>query len=157
VRRVDRPLLVLLPEPLEAFAHRGLVDELLATGLAVAADPPRAGYRRQARIPDAFSVGVAHKQARRLRKRLRDEPRVVVIFDPAQYQLARGLLQLVPGCELWYEHTAPIEAGDLRRAELHGMAAERARLRFVASDRDAIDAALQRLVATKPSGTDPAT
>ena len=150
-------MLLLLPEPLERFAHRSLAEALLATGLAVAADPPRASYRRQARLPDAVGVAVAHKQARRLRKRLRDEPRVIVIFDPAQYPLARGLLQLLPGCELWYEYSAPIAAGDARTAELHGMAAERARLRFLAAERDVIEAALQRLVATNESGTDPAT
>ncbi len=148
---------MLLPEPLERFVHRPLADELLATGLAVVADPPKTSYRRQARLPDAISVGVAHKQARRLRKRLREDPRVLVIFDPAQYPLARGLLQLLPHCELWYEHSAPIAPGDARTAELHGMAAERAKVRFLASERDVLEAALQRLLATNESGTEPAT
>ncbi len=142
---MSRPLLVLLPEPLERFAHRTLAEELLAAEVAVVADPPRTSYRRQARLPDAIGVSVAHKQARRLRKRLRDAPRVVVIFEPAQYPLARGLLQIFPACELWYEHTAAID--DARTAELHGMAAERARLRFAATDRDTLETALQRVVA----------
>ena len=141
---VARPVLLLLPEPLERFAHRGLAEELLAAEVAVVAEPPKTSYRRQARLPDAIGVSVAHKQARRLRKRLRDEPRAVVIFEPAQYPLARGLLAIFPGCELWYEHTAPVE--DPRSAELHGMAAERARLRFTATDREALEAALQRVV-----------
>lgn len=142
---MDRRLLLLLPEQLERFPHRPLVEALLATGDALAVDPPRTSYRRLARVPDAVGVSIAHKQARRLLKRLRETPRAVAIFDPAQYPLARGLLMLLPGCELWYEHTAPIAAGDTRASELHALAAERAHLRFTAADPVPLRDALARL------------
>jgi hypothetical protein len=140
-----RRLLLLLPEKLEQFAHRELVEELLATGTAVVVDPPRTSYRRIARIPDAMGVTIAHKQARRLRKQLREEPRAIAIFDPAQYPLARGLLMLMPNCELWYEHSAPMPPGDTRLSELHALAAERARVRFTSEDREPLREALARL------------
>ena len=97
---MDRRVVLLLPDKLERFAHRALVEQLLATGMAVAVDPPATSYRRIARIPDAVSVTVSLKQAKRLRKRLPQDPSAVAIFDPAQYPLARGLLTLVSGCEL---------------------------------------------------------
>ena len=135
-------MLLLLPEPLERFAHRALVEELLATGLAVAADPPRVSYRRQASFADA----VAHRQAKRLRKQLRDEPRVVVIFAASQYPLARWLLQLLPDGELWLEHSAaPV---DEREAALHRMAEARARVRFLVSERGVLEDALQRVTSS---------
>jgi hypothetical protein len=138
-------VLLLLPEKLEYFALRELAEELLATGRAVAVDPPRTSYRRIARIPDAVSVGISHKQARRLRKRLRQDPRAITIFDPAQYPLARALLQLLPECELWYEHSATVPPDDARLVELHSLAAERARVRFTSADREPLQQALARL------------
>lgn len=142
--RVDRPVLVLLPEPLERFVHRGLVEELLATGLTVVADPPRVPYRRQA----AFADAVARRQARRLRKRLRGDPRAVLIFTAAQYPLAHWLLELLDDGELWLEHSAA-PVGELEE-RLHRRAAARARLLFVAADRDALENALHRV--TDPAG-----
>jgi hypothetical protein len=142
---VERALLLLLPEKLERFAHRGLVEDLVGAGVALAADPPPTSYRRIARIPDALSVTVSLKQARRLRKRLPHDPRAIAIFDPAQYPLARGLLTLVPSCELWYEHSAELPGGDPRLTELHALAAERARVRFTAADPQPLHDALARL------------
>lgn len=89
---MGRLVLVLLPEPLERFGRRALVEELLATGAAVAADPPRVSYRRQVALPQR----VALRQARRLRKQLRDEPEVVVIFAVEQRPLAVALALLMP-------------------------------------------------------------
>ena len=145
MERVDRSLVLLLPEKLERFAHRELVEDLLATGTAVAVDPPAASYRRIARIPDAIGVSVAHKQARRLRKRLPHDPSAIAIFDPAQYPLARGLMTLLPDCELWYEHSAELPPHDQRLSELHALAAERARVRFTAADPQPLRDALARL------------
>lgn len=141
----ERVVAVLLPEKLEGFRHRALVEQLLATEMAVAVDPPALSYRRIARIPDALGVSVSLKQARRLRKRLPTAPRAVVIFDPAQYPLARGLLAVLHDAELWYEHTADLPPGDPRLSELHALAAERARVRFTAADTNPVEAALQRL------------
>lgn len=141
----ERSVVLLLPERLEGFRHRGLVEQLLATGMAVAVDPPPLAYRRIARIPDALSVTMSLKQARRLRKRLPALPRAVVIFEPAQYPLARGLLSLVAESELWYEHSADVPSGEPRLSELHALAAERARVRFTVADTEPLEAALQRL------------
>jgi hypothetical protein len=145
VDAVERRLLLLLPDKLERFAHRPLVEDLLARGVAVAVDPPATPYRRIARIPDAISVTVSLKQARRLRKRLPHDPSAITIFDPAQYPLARGLLALLPECELWYEHSAELPRGDRRLSELHALAAERARVRFTAVDPQPLHEALGRL------------
>ena len=135
------PLLVLLlSERLEAFEHRALAEDLLEADGVIAVDPPRTSYRSLARIPDAFGVSIAAKQARRLRRRLRGEPRAIVIFHPAQYPLARALLTQLPECELWYgrvsrpEADAPEGAVRDRLHELHVMAAERAALTFVFDD-----------------------
>jgi hypothetical protein len=142
---VDRRLLLLLPEKLERFAHRALVEDLLATGRALAVDPPPTSYRRIARIPDAIGVTVSLKQARRLRKRLPNDPTAIAIFDPAQYPLARGLLALIPDCQLFYELSAELPRGDRRLTELHALAAERARVRFTAADPQPLRDALAQL------------
>ena len=125
-----RLLVLLLPDPLEAFERRALAEELLRAPGVVAVDPPRTSYRRLALIPDAVGVSVATKQAKRLRRRLPGRPAAVAIFDPAQYPLARGLV-VQAGAELWYGPTAPT-SGDAapRLEELHLMARERAALVF---------------------------
>ncbi len=132
------PLVVLLlPERLEAFEPRALTDDLLQATGVVAVDPPRTSYRALARIPDAFGVSIAYKQARRLLRHLRGEPRAVAIFHPGQYPLARGLLAQLPECELWYgrvsrpEATVPEGPARRRLEELHALASKRANLTFV--------------------------
>jgi hypothetical protein len=142
---VQRRLLLLLPEKLERFALRPLAEELLATGTAIVVDPPAASYRRIARIPDAIGVGIAHKQAKRLRRRLDSEPHAIAIFEPAQYLLARGLLMLLPDCQLWYEHSAIVPRDDPRTAELHALAAERATVHFTGDDLAPLREALAKL------------
>ncbi len=124
-----RLLVLLLPDPLEAFERRALAEELLRAPGVVAVDPPRTSYRRLARIPDAVGVSVATKQAKRLRRRLPGTPAAVAIFDPAQYPLARGLV-VQAGAELWYGPTAAPAGAEPRLEELHVMASERAALVF---------------------------
>lgn len=136
----DRPLLVLLlPERLEDFALRELAEDLLAADAVVAVDPPRTSYAALARIPDALGVTIAHRQARRLRRRLPGTPAAVAIFHPGQYPLARGLIGQLPACELWYGRIDRPEVGApprlrARLEELHVMAAGRAALTFVTTD-----------------------
>lgn len=140
-RADDKPLMVLLlPDRLEHFAARPLADDLLEADGVVAVDPPRTSYRALARIPDAFGVSIASKQARRLRRRLPGRPAGLTIFHPGQYPLARALLTQLPDCELWYGRVSRPEGTDhdgaarRRLAELHVMAAERAALTFVTDD-----------------------
>jgi hypothetical protein len=140
-RNAESPLVVLLlPERLEAFEARVLAEDLLQAHAVVAVDPPRTSYRALARIPDAFGVSIASKQARRLRRHLPGVPRAIAIFHPAQYPLARGLLAQVPACELWYgrvsrpEAELPEGAARRRLQELHVLAVERSALTFVTTD-----------------------
>jgi hypothetical protein len=55
---------------------------------------------------------------------------VAVVFDPAQYRLARALIARHAGCELWYG-PAQTSFDDPRLAELHDLAVQRATLEFV--------------------------
>jgi hypothetical protein len=127
----DRPLCVLLlPAPLEAFELRERAEDLLTAPGVAAVDPPRLSYAAAARLGDSFADSLAGVQARRLR--LPGIPRALVVFDPLQYPLARGLTDPYPDAELWY--------GSLRRPTsareraLHELAVERAAFRFERGD-----------------------
>jgi hypothetical protein len=140
-----RPLcLLLLPRPLEGFILRDQAEDLLRSSQVVAVEPPRVPYGALARLPYRLGEQMAARTARRLLRTLRrngDRARVVVIFHPVQLLLARAILLLEPGCELWYgrwdryEHA--YDAGPHLRerlAELHEAAARLSSLTFVASE-----------------------
>lgn len=149
-----RPLcLLLLPRTLEGFLLRDQAQDLLRAPGVVAVEPPPIKYGVLARLPNPLREIVAARQARRLVKALaRDArsdpdtggvPRVVVIFHPVQYVLARALIATIgeQECELWYgrwdryEHA--YDAGPALRkrlAVLHEQAASRAQITFVASE-----------------------
>jgi len=140
-----RPLcLLLLPRALEGFILRAQAEDLLRARAVVAVDPPTVPYGAVARLPQPLGETVARGQARRLLKGLRrhgDWPAAVVIFHPVQALLALALLELEPGCELWYgrwdryEHAYDAGPALRRRLEvLHELAANRSALTFVASD-----------------------
>ena len=57
-------------------------------------------YGAYLRLPASVADGLAATQARRLK--LPGVPRVIVIFHPLQYPLARGLIARHPDAELWY-------------------------------------------------------
>ena len=57
-------------------------------------------YGAYLRLPVSVGDGLAATQARRLK--LPGVPRVIVIFHPLQYPLARGLIARHPDAELWY-------------------------------------------------------
>ena len=127
----DRPLCVLLlPAPLEAFELRERAEDLLTAPGVAAVDPPRLSYTAAARLGDSFADSLAVVQAHRLR--LPGIPRALVVFDPLQYPLARGLTGSYPDAELWY---GPLRrpASERERA-LHELAANRAALRFARGD-----------------------
>ncbi len=141
----ERPpiCVLLLPRELERFILREQAEDLLRAPYVVAVDPPRMPYGALGRMPRPAADALAASQARRLVRRLRrdlGEPAVVVIFHPLQYPLARAVVGLCPGAELWYGRWDRYERAydaspRLRRRleELHGLAAERSSLTFVAS------------------------
>jgi hypothetical protein len=134
-----RPLaLLLLPRTLGEFILRDQAEDLLRAPGVVAIEAPRVRYGILGRLPDWLSSALAVGQARRLK--LPGAPKVIVMFHPFQYPLARALLDRNPGSELWYgrwdryEEAYDADArtkGRLR--ELHRLAAERSALTFVAS------------------------
>jgi hypothetical protein len=130
-----RPLALLLPCELEDFALRAHAEDLLTGPGVLAVDPPRLG--RTAGVPASLADGLAAGAARRMK--LPGFPRVVVIFGPLQYPLARGLMVAHEGAELWYWRHAPLEQPGSRRRrdrleELHLAASFRAELIVVSSE-----------------------
>ena len=134
-----RPLAVLLlPRTLEEFILRDQAQDLLRAPGVVAVEAPRVRYGVLGRLPDWFGSALAVGQARRLK--LPGAVKVVVIFHPFQYPLARALLDRNPDSELWYGRWDRYEeAYDAqgrtkeRLVELHELAADRSDLTFVAS------------------------
>jgi hypothetical protein len=131
-----------LPRPLEGFILEDQARDLLRAEGVVAADPPRVRYGAVARLPAALRSVLAAGTARRLLRALGAELRVVVIFHPVQWPLARALLEAAPGAELWYGRWDRYELAydaspKMRRrlADLHAAAASRSALTFVASEK----------------------
>ena len=126
-----RPLcLLLLPRVLEDFLLRDQAHDLLSAPGVVAVEPPPVPYGALGRLPgpvaSALAVGQARRLVKALAKRARHDPaqggvpRVVVIFHPLQYILARAIIGVASKeCELWYgrwdryEHA--YDAGFLRQ------------------------------------------
>jgi hypothetical protein len=120
---VTEPLAVLLlPRRLEDFELSAHARALLAIPRVIAVEPrrPRKGWR----VSDVAAI----RQARRLR--FPGEPRVIVLYHPSQYPLARGLCARYQQIELWYVRTLeaastpPAEDNEL--AELDQLAQQRA-------------------------------
>jgi len=91
---------LLLPRALESFILRDQAEDLLSAPGMVAVEPARMSYGAYLRLPVTVGDGLAATQARRMR--LPGVPRVIVIFHPLQYPLARGLIAVHPDAELWY-------------------------------------------------------
>ena len=112
-RDVEGPplLLLLLPTQLESFALRERAEELLAAPGAAAVEPARASYGALGRLPAVLALGVARRQAKRMR--LPGTPAAIAVFDPHQVPLAVALTQRHVGAELWElgtERTAGLES-----------------------------------------------
>jgi hypothetical protein len=132
----DPVCVLLLPVALESFALRDAVERLRRARGVVAVDPPRVPYRALAGLPGTVVDGLSARQARRLVRTLRrrvGEPRVVVVFAARQYPLARVVLGLCAGSELWYWRSGE-DDDDERGRELRALAGERARLVAVGPD-----------------------
>jgi hypothetical protein len=136
--------LLLLPRALEGFILGDQARDLLDAQGVVAVEPPRIRYGAIGRLPEAFAHSVARRQAKRvvrLMDKRGDAPRVVVVFHPFQYLLARELCRASPlDCELWYgrwdRYEEAYDAGPALRqrlAALHERTARDSALTFVAS------------------------
>jgi hypothetical protein len=96
------PLAVLLlPRRLEEFDLADHARDLLDVARVVALEPPR--FRRRTLLGDDIR---AMRQARRLR--FPGRPRVIVLYDPHQYHLARSL-SAKHEAEVWYVKGTAIE------------------------------------------------
>ena len=95
-------------------------EDLLGAPGAVAVEPAAVGYGATSRLPGVLRERIAAGQARRMA--LPGHPRAIVVFDAAQYPLARALLAEHPEAELWY--------GGSGGGDLHEAALARAALRF---------------------------
>ena len=94
---------LLLPGPLEGFELEAHARGLLAIPRVVALEPSRF------RTPRFMRNAVGMRQARRLP--FPGRPRMIVLYHPAQYPLARALLSHDDELELWY--IAPVDAAGL--------------------------------------------
>ncbi len=92
---VDESLAVLLlPAKLEGFELEAHARDLLSIPRVVALEPSRV------RTPRFLRNAVSLRQARRLR--FPGRPRLIVLYHPEQYPLARALLTHYEELELWY-------------------------------------------------------
>jgi hypothetical protein len=130
--------LLLLPRTLEEFILRDQAEDLLRAPGVLAVEPAPVRYGVLGRLPDWLGSALAAGQARRLK--LPGKVKVVMMFHPFQYPLARALVDRNPGAELWYGRWDRYEeAYDAhgrtkeRLRELHRLAADRSALTFVAS------------------------
>jgi hypothetical protein len=86
--------ILLLPGKLEGFELEAHARELLSIPRVIALEP--SSIRAPRLLRDAASL----RQARRLR--FPGRPRLVLLYHPAQYPLARALLGHYEDLELWY-------------------------------------------------------
>ena len=122
---VDEPLgLLLLPCALEQFELEEHARGLLQIPRVVALEPGRV------RTPNFIRDAAALRQAKRLK--LPGRPRLVVLYHPIQYPLARALCARYQEVELWYVRPDPDSLRDQGgysredQLELDDLAVERA-------------------------------
>ena len=109
--------LLLLPAAVEDFELSEHARRLLAIPRVVALEPSRF------RAPRWLRDTIPARQVRRLR--LPGEPRVIVLYDPSQYPLARGLCARYAAAELWYLRAGGAPEGD-ELTDLDRLAQQRA-------------------------------
>jgi hypothetical protein len=117
----DSLALLLLRGPLEGFEFEEHVRSLLSIPRVIALEASRA------RAPRVFREGAALRQARRLR--FPGRVRLLVLYHPAQYALARALRDR-HDAELWYVEPHAddpwVLGGDRELHESDALARERA-------------------------------
>lgn len=122
-REAPEPLgVLLLPTKLEDFRLAEHVRDLLSIPRALALEPSRF------KTPRFMRESIPVRTARRLR--FPGEPRMLILYHPRQYPLARALCSRYASAELWYVRPDPDEllGSDARDdpAEFDQLAAERA-------------------------------
>jgi len=125
----DDPLaILLLPGRLEGLAMEAHARDLLSIPRVVALEPPRVRPGRSLR--DAVSL----RQARRLR--FPGWPRLLLLYHPAQYPLARSLCACHEDLELWYmpPGRTALETADRELLAFDELARERATQVLTAAD-----------------------
>jgi hypothetical protein len=130
----DSLAVLLLPGKLEGLVLEGHARDLLSIPRVVALEPSRV------RPPRFLRDATGLRQARRLR--FPGRPRLLVLYHPAQYPLARALCAYHEDLELWY-----IPPG--REDEAHTR-------ELLAFDELARERARQVLTATEGGGVDDA-
>jgi hypothetical protein len=124
----DSLAVLLLPGRLEGIALEAHARDLLSIPRVIALEPSRV------RPPRFLRDSISLRQARRLR--FPGQPRLLLLYHPAQYPLARALCARYEDLELWYvsppgrqDRPDPATAGqpDPREAALDVLARERAR------------------------------
>jgi hypothetical protein len=126
----DKPLaLLLLPATLEQFACADHARDLLRAPRVVALEPPRLSWRAFGRMPDGVALGIAVRQAKRLK--LPGPVRVVVLYHALGLPLAEALLARFGEAELWGAEVpefdaAPAGASPRARARVTELAAHAA-------------------------------
>ena len=131
---------LLLPGRLEGLEREDHARELLSIPRVVALEPSRM------RPPGFLRDAICQRQARRLR--FPGRLRLLVLYHPAQYPLARALGARYEALELWYIPPATLEAADeAHKRELMAldeMARERATQVLVASEHYVDDGSLRQ-------------
>ena len=90
----DSLAVLLLPGKLEGIALEAHARDLLSIPRVIALEPSRV------RPPRFLRDSISLRQARRLR--LPGQPRLLLLYHPAQYPLARALCARYEDLELWY-------------------------------------------------------
>ncbi len=143
---------LLLPGPLEGFAREDHARGLLSIPRVIALEPSRM------RPPGFLRDQICSRQARRLR--FPGRLRLLVLYHPAQYPLARALCARYQDLELWYipPERETMEAADEAHSRelmaLDQIARERATRVIVASgpslDDESLRARLRELGVISP-------
>jgi hypothetical protein len=136
----EEPLAVLLlPGRLEDIALEAHARDLLSIPRVIALEPPRV------RLPRFLRGAGSPRQADRLR--FPGRVRLLVLYHPAQYPLARALIARYDGLELWYIPPGREDleaAGDRGLLEFDELARERASQVLAVTETGGVDEAALR-------------
>ena len=132
----DSLAILLLPGKLEGIALEAHARDLLSIPRVIALEPSRI------RPPRFLRDSISLRQARRLR--FPGQPRLLLLYHPEQYPLARALCARYEDLELWYLSPGPqdrpaADQADAREAALDVLARERARQVLPVTEAGSVD------------------